>query len=278
MRFSPRAAALLAAFLFPALAWAGGAIKTDINGLPLRWEGTVVYNPDKGGLKNDNPTYNHANTVQIMNDAFSSWITLLPEVGGGLTFSEGAGIPESGSDVNASNFGQFLGVGTEACYDDSPDTVCTSPILFDADGEIIDSLFGSCSKFSILGFAGFDDIEDGSGDPDKAVVRRGAVAEGPWMLKRKGVYYLMYSGSGADGPDYAIGYATSKSPLGPFTKHAGNPIAKRGNGVFGPGHHCVITGPDGKLYFGVGCATNCGVVGADNFAYEWLPNLNPRGL
>lgn len=173
MRFSPRAAALLAAFLFPALAWAGGAIKTDINGLPLRWEGTVVYNPDKGGLKNDNPTYNHANTVQIMNDAFSSWITLLPEVGGGLTFSEGAGIPESGSDVNASNFGQFLGVGTEACYDDSPDTVCTSPILFDADGEIIDSLFGSCSKFSILGFAGFDDIEDGSGDPDKAVVRRG---------------------------------------------------------------------------------------------------------
>lgn len=78
--------------------------------------------------------------------------------------------------------------------------------------------------------------------------RRGAVAEGPWMLKRKGVYYLMYSGSGADGPDYAIGYATSKSPLGPFTKHAGNPIAKRGNGVFGPGHHCVITGPDGKLW------------------------------
>src|SRR5215211_2532803 len=24
------------------------------------------------------------------------------------------------------------------------------------------------------------------------------------------------------------------------------------------------------IYFGVGSATNCGVVGADNFAYEWL--------
>lgn len=77
---------------------------------------------------------------------------------------------------------------------------------------------------------------------------RGAVTEGPWMLKRQGVYYLMYSGSGADGPDYAIGYATASSPLGPFTKHPGNPIVHRGDGLFGPGHHCVVTGPDGKLW------------------------------
>ncbi|MBP7949331.1 MAG: glycoside hydrolase family 43 protein [Verrucomicrobiales bacterium] len=78
--------------------------------------------------------------------------------------------------------------------------------------------------------------------------RKGEVTEGPWMLKHKGIYHLMYSGSGADGPDYAIGYATAKSPLGPFTKYSGNPIAHRGNGVFGPGHHCVVTGPDGKLW------------------------------
>lgn len=31
-----------------------------------------------------------------------------------------------------------------------------------------------------------------------------------------------------------------------------------------------VVGPDGKLYFGQGSATNTGVVGADNFAYEWL--------
>lgn len=77
---------------------------------------------------------------------------------------------------------------------------------------------------------------------------RGAVTEGPWMLKHKGRYYLMYSGSGADGPDYAIGYATAISPMGPFTKHPGNPIGKRGDGVFGPGHHCVIGGPDGRFW------------------------------
>ena len=78
--------------------------------------------------------------------------------------------------------------------------------------------------------------------------RRGAVTEGPWMLKRDGVYYLMYSGSGANGPEYSIGYATSKLPMGPFVKYAGNPIAKQGNGVFGPGHHCVVEGVDGGLW------------------------------
>jgi glucose/arabinose dehydrogenase len=34
-----------------------------------------------------------------------------------------------------------------------------------------------------------------------------------------------------------------------------------------------IIGPDEKIYFGAGCATNCGVVGADNFGFEWLPRF-----
>ena len=98
----------------------------------------------------------------------------------------------------------------------------------------------------------------------------GHVTEGPFMLKHKGIYYLMYSGTGADSPNYGIGYATSKSPLGPFEKVAENPIAHRSEGtagppygrnpassgtraqqpqpVYGPGHHCVVTGPDGKLW------------------------------
>lgn len=36
-----------------------------------------------------------------------------------------------------------------------------------------------------------------------------------------------------------------------------------------------VVGPDGKLTFGVGSATNAGVVGPDNFTYEWLPKF-PR--
>lgn len=78
--------------------------------------------------------------------------------------------------------------------------------------------------------------------------RAGEVTEGPWMLKHDGTYYLMYSGSGAKGPDYGIGYATAKSPMGPFVKYAGNPIAHRNKDIFGPGHHCVVEGPHGGLW------------------------------
>ncbi len=78
--------------------------------------------------------------------------------------------------------------------------------------------------------------------------RSGHVTEGPFMLKHKGTYYLTYSGTGADSPNYGIGYATAKSPLGPFVKYAGNPIVHRGGKVLGPGHHCIVEGPDGKLW------------------------------
>lgn len=76
----------------------------------------------------------------------------------------------------------------------------------------------------------------------------GEVTEGPFILKRDGTYYLMYSGTGADSPHYAIGYATSKSPTGPFAKFPGNPIVKRTDRIFGPGPHSVVEGPDKKLW------------------------------
>jgi beta-xylosidase len=74
------------------------------------------------------------------------------------------------------------------------------------------------------------------------------VTEAPWILKHEGTYYLLYSGGGADTADYAIGYATAKSPVGPFTKFPGNPIVKRGAGVFGPGHCSIIKDRSGNLW------------------------------
>lgn len=75
-----------------------------------------------------------------------------------------------------------------------------------------------------------------------------AVTEGPWMLKHKGTYYLLYSGSAAHTLDYAVGYATAAKPTGPFTKYAGNPILKRGSRALGPGHGCVIRDRAGALW------------------------------
>ncbi len=66
-------------------------------------------------------------------------------------------------------------------------------------------------------------LEKGPGAPKKLLApaepwerKHILVTEAPWMLKHKGVYYLIYSGGGSDSIDYAIGYATSKSPIGPF--------------------------------------------------------------
>jgi beta-xylosidase len=76
------------------------------------------------------------------------------------------------------------------------------------------------------------------------------VVEGPWMTKRNGVYYLQYSGQGANTPWYALGYATSESPMGPFTKYERNPFLRMDwdNGFFGPGHHSLTIGPDGETW------------------------------
>jgi beta-xylosidase len=64
-----------------------------------------------------------------------------------------------------------------------------------------------------------------------------SVAEGPSILKFNNVYYLFYSANDFRSPDYAVGYATSKSPLGPWVKHEGNPIlSKEMVGTNGPGH------------------------------------------
>ena len=50
------------------------------------------------------------------------------------------------------------------------------------------------------------------------------VAEGPSVLKKKGMYYLIYSANHYQNKGYGVGYATSKSPMGPWTKYDKNPL------------------------------------------------------
>ena len=78
--------------------------------------------------------------------------------------------------------------------------------------------------------------------------RQASITEAPWLLKHRGLYYLLYSAGGADTQDYAIGYATAKSPAGPFSKYPGNPIIQKGGNIFGPGHCSVIKAADGQLW------------------------------
>jgi beta-xylosidase len=74
------------------------------------------------------------------------------------------------------------------------------------------------------------------------------VTEGPWMIKHNNIYYLLYSGYGANTKHYAVGYATASNPMGPFNKYSANPIIKGGNGIYGPGHGSVTKDSAGNLW------------------------------
>jgi len=76
------------------------------------------------------------------------------------------------------------------------------------------------------------------------------VTEGPTVLKKNNVYYLFYSANDFRNPDYAVGYATSSSPKGPWVKYAGNPvISKKLLKINGTGHGDFFTDKNGALQY-----------------------------
>lgn len=76
------------------------------------------------------------------------------------------------------------------------------------------------------------------------------VTEGPTVLKKGNLYYLFYSANDFRNPDYAVGYATSYSPLGPWKKFEGNPIISRKNlGYNGTGHGDFFVDKKGNLQY-----------------------------
>lgn len=70
--------------------------------------------------------------------------------------------------------------------------------------------------------------------------------EGPTAFRHGDTYYLMYSANFYMGVNYALGYATAKAPLGPYTKAANNPVLQKNGAVTGPAHNCVTWSPDGS--------------------------------
>jgi hypothetical protein len=76
--------------------------------------------------------------------------------------------------------------------------------------------------------------------------------EGSTTFERNGVYYLTYSANNWQTPEYGVGYAVAKSPLGPYTKYAGNPILSQNPsiGMYSTGHGSLAFSPDGtQMYY-----------------------------
>lgn len=71
--------------------------------------------------------------------------------------------------------------------------------------------------------------------------------EAPFVLKRDGTYYFMYSSGSCHDHTYRVQYATSDSPLGPYT-YRGCILETTADGtVHGPGHHSVLQ--EGNDYY-----------------------------
>ena len=82
----------------------------------------------------------------------------------------------------------------------------------------------------------FDD-----GETFKEITPPGYV-EGAFVVKRNGIYYLMWSEGGWTGPDYSVAYAMGPRPLGPF-EPKGKILQQDFAIARGAGHHSVVNVP-----------------------------------
>jgi beta-xylosidase len=115
-------------------------------------------------------------------------------------------------------------------------------VFHDADGQYY-LIYGGWRHCNIAklkeDFTGFEPFPDGTVfkeiTPDKYV-------EGPFMFRKNGKYYFMWSEGGWTGPDYCVAYAIADSPMGPF-KRIGKILQQNPAIAKGAGHHSVIKVP-----------------------------------
>lgn len=112
---------------------------------------------------------------------------------------------------------------------------------------------------------------------DKNHQQNWPVAEGAAVLKHKNTYYLFYTANHYLNPDYNVGYATSSSPIGLWTKYEGNPILKKSADAVGIGSGEFIKNPAGELLFFYHAHYNLNKVSPRKVVYskvEFVPDKN----
>lgn len=74
------------------------------------------------------------------------------------------------------------------------------------------------------------------------------VNEGPFVIKRNGLYYMTYSANSYESPFYGIGYATASNIMGEWTKDSENPILQKPGDLVGVGHSATFKDKEGNLH------------------------------
>ena len=111
------------------------------NGAPIRYNApsTVVLNYDLGTLG----SRTKAQADALISESVALW-TNVPTAT--VTFSRGADLPV---DVTTGNYTTYFGTLNSSVNSDG-----LNPVVYDSDGSIIDTFFGTGAKNSLLGFAG----------------------------------------------------------------------------------------------------------------------------
>jgi hypothetical protein len=77
----------------------------------------------------------------------------------------------------------------------------------------------------------------------------GGYIEGPWLTKRKGIYYMQYAAPGTEFNVYGDGVYTASNPLGPYSYAPNNPVIyKPGGFANGAGHGSLVVGPQEEYW------------------------------
>ena len=115
-------------------------------------------------------------------------------------------------------------------------------VFQDADGAYY-LIYGGWSHCNIArlkdDFTGFVPFPDGT--MFREITPQGYV-EGPFMFRKDGKYYFMWSEGGWTGPNYSVAYAVADSPLGPFQR-VDKILQQDPQVATGAGHHSVIQVP-----------------------------------
>ena len=126
---------------------AGGPVHVSPGGVASSWDETISLHPEVGTCG----PHSRDEMISKLEENLSLW----EEVeGAALSISLDDSVV--GVDIDGDNFSDFYSSGSSDS--DADDGV--NPVMFDDDGEIVRSLFGSPNEFFFLGFAGPDDFDD----------------------------------------------------------------------------------------------------------------------
>lgn len=196
----------------------------------------------------------HPHVLDIANiswAAYAVWAPSAIEVGGKYYLFFGAndiqndkqtgGIGVAVSDTPGGPFKDALGHPLIAAFHNGAQPI--DPFVYQDDDGQVYLYYGGWGHCNVVRLA--PDLKSVVPFPDGSTwkeITPPGYTEGSFVIKRNGIYYLMWSEGDWTGPKYRVAYATGKSPLGPFTPK-GTILAQDFRIANGAGHHSVVNVP-----------------------------------